>query len=132
MSEQITLGELIDKLKGYKPDYPVAFDFGTAVPTSFDSWRGAYDQLELNYKLTSYDSTDEDAQKWPSVTVGELLKECEKANGATYEGWKGGDFRMDASNVIWVSNPGNASHSGLTGFIDNGIELILVTEYCEY
>jgi hypothetical protein len=133
VSKQITLGELTDWLEQISDkSAAVCFDFGSAVPTDFGSWRGAYDQLELGYKLTSYDSTEDDAQTWPQVTVEQLLERCKAADGATYTGWKGGDFTMSRSNVIWVSNDGNASNSGISDMWDKGYQIVLCTEWFDY
>jgi len=47
--KQLTLGELIDRLKMMPQDEEVRYDFVHFRPTSVDSYRGYYDQLALGY-----------------------------------------------------------------------------------
>jgi len=117
--ELITLGELISKLSECKEDTEVQFDFGYFTPNSFGSWRGSYDQLALSYCDFS-------------ITVEQLLQKAEKAVGATYTGWKGGDFHMNASNIIWVSQDGNSNMTVITGLTDLGHKVVLHTAYREW
>lgn len=129
--EQLTLGELIDRLERI-PDksQSVRFDFGTAIPTDFDSWRGSYEELELGYELTGYDSNND--RHMAEITVEELLKRCYAADGATYTGWKGGEYKMSRMNRLWISNSGNASETGLVGVVDTGFSVILETWRQDY
>lgn len=137
---QITLGELIKQIEGMgvntdpdgpfegKPKY-VKFDFGTAIPTKLDSWRGAYDEIALGYKLTGY---DDDSSHMDEITAEDLLKELKAAIGKTYTGWKGGDFVMSESTPIWVANPGNSGETGIIAAYDDSFRIILMTSFCEY
>ncbi|MFJ6237956.1 hypothetical protein ACIQH0_28200 [Streptomyces griseus] len=43
------------------------------------------------------------------VTVGEMLADARSARGATYEGWKGGDFTMSGYTDCWLSMEGECS-----------------------
>lgn len=136
-SDQLTLGELLLKLKPIldknsdkKPEGQptVSFDFGTAQPTDFGSWRGAYEEIALGYQLTGYDVS----QSIEYVKLNEFYKKVEAAIGQTFEGWKGGDFTMNKNTPVWVANSGNSSHSAIVEVIDNGYDVILVTGYREY
>lgn len=133
---QLNLGELIQKLekceltwREEKEPKNVCFDFGTAIPTTLDSWRGSYDELALGYKLSGYDNNDEHFSK---TTAEALLNELKSAIGKEFTGWKGGEFHMNKSTRVWVANPGNAGNTGIVEVVDDGCRIILLTSYCEY
>ena len=133
---QMTIGEIMEKIKygglTYGDDNQpkvVQFDFGTAVPTDVDSWRGSYDCPQIGYRLTGYDSdSDKD-----SITAEQFLKELELGiSGRVYTGWKGGDFTYSEDDGLWVSNSGNASGTVIIDVINDGWRYLIVTAYCEY
>jgi hypothetical protein len=134
-SPQLSLGELIKEIerceifKDDKTPKEVDFDFGSAVPTKLDSWRGSYSELALGYKLSGYDN---DAEHFASCKADELLKELKDAIGKEYTGWKGGDYIMDENTPIWVANPGNGGETGIVGVIDRGYKLVILTAFCEF
>ncbi|HYD92347.1 MAG TPA: hypothetical protein VEA37_12770 [Flavobacterium sp.] len=132
-SPQLSLGVLIDEIKkaGLTKDNgepkAIEYDFGTAFPTTLDSWRGSYSELALGYSLSGYDKHD--AKK---PTAEQILKELESAIGKTFEGWKGGDFTMSKDTPVWVANPGNSGDTAIIGVLNDGWRLILLTCYCEF
>lgn len=137
-SPQLTLGEIIEKLERihlnkdamiekYDHEARVEYDFGTAFPTTLDSWRGAYRELALGYELSEYDG-----EQFAHKTLTDLLEELKGAIGKTYTGWKGGDFVMDDSTPVWVANSGNAGNTAIVDIVDNEYSVILMTSYCEY
>lgn len=135
-SAQLTLGQIIEKLEKIEPTYgeekkpkEVDYDFGTAVPTTLDSWRGSYAELALGYRLSGYDNGPD---HFANKTVESLLSELKSAIGKTFEGWKGGDFVMSNDTPVWVANPGNSGNTGIIDVIDNGYRVIIMTAYCEY
>lgn len=135
-SNQLTLGELILKLKPIveknadEPEQPrVVFDFGTAFPTSLASWRGSYEELALGYALSGYDAS---TNHFGEIKADALLNELESALQKTYTGWKGGEFSMHKGTPVWVANPGNSGNTAIVEVVDNGWEVILMTQYCEY
>lgn len=99
---------LTDKDGKYKQ---VCFDFGSAIPTTIDSHRGDYSIPALGYELSSYDGNG-DYSKCTSDKVIEMLKE---SIGSIREGWKGGTYRMDGDDQLWVANRGNSGHTGIVG-----------------
>ena len=131
-SPQLTLGQFLEKLESITDDpkdsLSVEFDFGTAVPTDFGSWRGAYNEVALGYRLTGYDTGD---QKWPYVLLKDFVPTVRKAIGSSYTGWKGGDYTMTEDTPVWVSNDGNASSTGIVG-VDVGSVVTLLTAKCDY
>lgn len=110
----LSLGSLIANLGASPEDKPVFLDSGGSVNRPH-SYRGYYSDLALR--------PTEDA-----VTAGALLAECQAVLGTTLEGYKGGDFLMDEETPLWVSNYGTSSGLALTGVVDAGNKLILVTK----
>lgn len=135
-SPQLTLGQLIEKIEEcgltYGPDNKlkeICFDFASAIPTTLDSWRGAYEELALGYNLSGYDNNQNHSF---NNTASNLLTELKSALGKVFTGWKGGDFVMDENTPVWVDNPGNANNTGIIDVIDDGWHIILITAYCKY
>lgn len=129
-SIQLTLGELIAQIEAagvYDEDgkpKDVQYDFGYIYPTVLDSWRGSYAELALGY-----------SENYPNenrVNAEQLLKDCKEAIGKTFEGYKGGDYVMDANTPVWVANYGDSSETGIVGILDKGYKLVILTSYMEY
>lgn len=129
-SPQLSLGQLIAEIEKYDlklkkgNSKSIYFDFGSAVPTTLDSWRGVYAELALGYKLTGYDSEE---RFYP--TAEDLLTELKQAIGKEFYGWKGGEFTMDENTPVWVDNPGNYNRTIITGIHDTGYSIIILTQY---
>lgn len=81
----------------------VRFDTG-GVPSQLDSWRGSYDELTLIHG-------DSDAPE----TVDSLLADAKAALGATFTGYKGGEFGMNESTPIWADDYGRYCCNGVMG-----------------
>jgi hypothetical protein len=81
------LKELIEMLEQYPADRRVAKGF--AYPHSY---RGFYDEV-------AFEPVD-------NITVGEMLKDAKRANGETYEGWKGGFYKMGDYTECWIAERG--------------------------
>lgn len=129
-SDQLTLGKLIKKIenvvkKGYKcydgSEPTVRYDFEYLFPTKIDSWRGSYAELALNYKT--------EGEYLPVSKFLDLLK---SAIGATFDGYKGGEFTMHEDTPVWVANYGNSGNTAVVDVLDCNYEVILVTGYREY
>lgn len=125
-SEQLTLGELILKLEAIEDkSLPIVFDNGEYKPTTFNSWRGSYDELAISYdpeETGSYNSDEIEEQfddmtfykqkeiKLSNIpTVKEFLSLAKECMGKTFTGYKGGDFLMGKTTPIWVANYGDSS-----------------------
>lgn len=103
-----TIGSVIDALKSAPAGADVQFDFCYLAPTTVNSYRGYYDHLALGWSEPS---------GWP--TVATVLAELQSAIGKTFEGYKGGDYKMDRDTPLWVAN---YSHSGGTGIVSITVE----------
>jgi hypothetical protein len=79
-----TLRELIARLEA-EPDLSKRVEVGFHNPHSY---RGYYEQLAFEI---AYD-----------VTVGDMLTAARFALGATYQGWKGGDYLMSDYTETWL------------------------------
>ena len=137
-SPQLTLGKLISEIEACDiqndkgEDKDVEFDFGSAEPTSLSSWRGSYAELALGFRLTGYDAPNQETGHHGIATATKLLDNLMSAIGATFEGWKGGDFIMDEDTPVWVANQGNVGNTAIVGVLNQGWRLVLLTAYCEY
>lgn len=138
-SDQLTLGKLIEKLKPivakqkeiikkYQSEALIQYDFEYCYPTHFDSWRGSYNELSLNICLGGYKKEEQEKE----LTVSGFLKMCEETIGKTFQGWKGGDFKMDEDTPIWIANSGNSGETALIDVYDNEYSVILMTGQREY
>lgn len=135
--EQLTLGELINKLepllpyqegieKKYGHKARVEFDFSNTYPTFLSSWRGIYAELALNWAGGDF---SDDFTKAP--TIDKFVEMLKAAIGQTYTGWKGGDFTMDRDTRLWVANDGMVGNTGITDVQNNEFEIVLKTGYFE-
>lgn len=86
----MNLGDIITTLEAANPDQVVHHGFHNP-----HSYRGDY--YDLAFEPTH------------NITVAEMLEAARSAVGATYQGYKGGDFKMTASDWCWLSEEGSAS-----------------------
>lgn len=89
----VTLGKLIEVLAAADPDMPVIFDDDTS-PCKPHSYRGYYSDL-------SFAGCNE------PKPAGDLLAQCRVALGATFEGYKCGDFVMGDDTPLWRASWGH-------------------------
>lgn len=119
----MTLGELIKVLTKAPADYLVIYDNGEDAPGDFASWRGAYRQLTLEP-----DSTPQTAEN--------LLKKAQDAVGATFQGYKGGNFVMNLDTAVYADPYGVCEYRIITGYfishLDKDIALDTVKIPWEY
>ena len=95
----LTLGELIARLEAIavsKPDMAVELDFQPWGLSNPDSYRGYYSDL-------AFEPTEK------LLTVKKFLEVCKGALNKTFEGWKGGDFKMTADTPLWVAFTGSVA-----------------------
>lgn len=109
--EQLTLGEFIDcltPLARHNADAHVEFDFCGLVPAAFASSRGDYSELALGWAdpRGSADKARRAREEWPEPTLRTLLDRANAAVGATFPGWKGGEYVATKRSLLWVDNPG--------------------------
>ena len=100
-----TLGELAALLRPLDASRTIVF-YGKGVsgsPGTIDSYRGYYEFPAIDWR--------EDG----SANVGELFNEIESAIGATFTGYKGGNYPMTRSSPLWVSGYGNCTGLGIVG-----------------
>ena len=134
--EQLTIGQVIDALEEMdlmydkKEQKEVDFDFGSAIPTTIDSWRGVYYMAALGYELSGYDNNENHFNK---TGAKDLLAELKGSieSGRTYQGWKGGEYSYDRDTELWVANSGNSGNTGIIEVMDDGYRIVLKTGYFE-
>lgn len=119
--DQMTLGQMIDALEEIAltepPSTCVHFDFEYLIPAGIDSWRGSYDELALSF------SDGDGAEMHLDVFLGIL----HGAVGATFQGYKGGDFTMSRDTPVWVANPGNSGDTAVIGITNLGWKIRIDT-----
>lgn len=116
------LGEIITKLEALPPDLPVRFRLIGDVsgvpdgeyPGDFMSYRGFYDRLGLDWG------------DWEQGTVGGLLEKARAADGATFEGYKGGEYMMSRDTAVYVAAYGYSDGNQLVAIERRGHEVALV------
>ncbi len=116
----MTLGNMINLLKMFNPEERIRYDFGYFVPTYFMSWRGDYSHLALGY------------QEYKDVFVKDLLGLCCQANGMTFEGYKGGNYKMNLNTPIWIANQGFSGNTIPETIIQSSIGTIIQTRFEQY
>lgn len=83
-----------------------AADPAMVVPNGFrnpHSYRGYYDDLAF--------------EPAKNITVGEMLEAARSAEGATYQGWKGGDYTMHGYSDCWLSVEGECSGDTISAML---------------
>lgn len=107
-AEQMTLFELIVRLKELDPGTPVAL--GTPM-----SYRGYYSDLAFSPDTPR--------------PAADVLADAEKALGRTFIGYKGGEFVMDKVTPVWVAEYGDTGEQ-LLGIEDDGSLVTQVEAEC--
>lgn len=109
----LTLGALIGELENSAGSDLVRFDDGSYVGRE-DSYRGYYEDLAFS------------ASKDPS-SVSEMLSRCRGALGQSYEGYKGGEYRMTEETPLWRGEYGCCGPAIVDVRREDGV-LVLVTK----
>lgn len=113
---QMTLGGLVGALAAADPAMRVVYDMpGARHPSAPVSYRGYYSDLSFP---PSHDP----------ITVTDLLVNARDALGATFEGYKGGDFTMTAETPLWAADYDIASGVAIMGAHVIGDNLVLITK----
>jgi hypothetical protein len=124
-TDQITLGQLIDKLRAVPVrddrEQDVCFDFEYAHPTDFDSWRGVYAELACGFTFEG-----------SAPKLSEFIAKAEACVGQEFTGYKGGEFTMTRETPVWVANYGNSGGTVITDVYDEGWQVVLLTAYRPY
>lgn len=103
----MNLQKVIDILEQYPSEKMLSKGIGNP-----HSWRGSYE--ELAFEVVE------------NVTVGEMLAAAESAVGATYEGWKGGEYTMDEDTQVHIELEEGA-YSGNDTLMKWFFELLLLS-----
>ena len=81
------LQDLIEWLEKQPPELRVPHGFGSPM-----SYRGSYDELAFEPK--------------DDVSFGEMLTHAKAALGATFTGYKGGEYTMESYTPCWIAEYG--------------------------
>lgn len=100
------LGALIEALEAVPGTLPIEYADGRKV-AGFASYLGYYNNLTL--------MPEGEFERTQLVTVADVLDAARAARGATFTGYKGGDFTMDVQTPVWADGYGDASGTGISG-----------------
>lgn len=106
--DNYNLGNLIEDLSKYPRNACVEIRPFNLYPTGFDSYRGYYSDLSIDYTLDGYNC----------LNCGQLLDKAKECIDKVFVGYKGGDFKMTKNSVIWLANYGRTTDVILTGVKD--------------
>ncbi len=93
MANPMTLGAVIDFLEKLPPSAKAEVGFGKP-----NSWRGIYSCIAFAHDT--------------HTTAGEMLKYAKSAVGATYHGYKGGEYYMTKKTECYINNYGQYDGEG--------------------
>jgi hypothetical protein len=101
--QPLDFGQILDKLReisrrGFGARF-IHFDWGCAWPLGYDSYRGDYSQICLEYG----------GEHRHHQTVDGLLAITEKLIGTELTGWKGGEYAVDRDKDVYVCCAGCTS-----------------------
>lgn len=88
----MTLGDLIQALEAADPNRLCPLGFRNP-----HSYRGYYDELAFEPRR--------------DVLVSDMLSDARSAVGATYCGWKGGEYKMDLFTPVWLAVGGECGEA---------------------
>lgn len=106
----LNLGNLIARLEQEDPN--------RVLPIGFlrpHSYRGDYHDLAF--------------EPATNVRIGDMLDAARSALGATYQGWKGGDYRMNEHSDCWIAEEGSDSDNRLGPLL---LHLLLIQVEADY
>lgn len=119
--DNLNIGEMLEKLNQFADDENVVFSNGLYFGGDFDSYRGYYRDMYLEY----------DHEDKGFNTVGNLKNILQKA---LYEGvmtgYKGGEFEINSKTLLWFASYGEASGIMIADVqkIDGQITIIVAEE----
>ncbi len=99
----LDLDGIIARLEDENPDRVLPLGF--ARPHSY---RGNYADLAF--------------EPLANITIREMLAAAREALGSTYQGYKGGDYRMDGGSECWIANYGRSGDNKIGPLL---LELLL-------
>ena len=92
------------------------FKYNRKTLSVFDSWRGSYRELSMQYSNNNQ-----------NITVNDLLTMAEFVNEKFLGGYKGGDFLMNLETPIHIANYGSCGNTKLVGVYEHNGKAILKT-----
>lgn len=100
----MTLGKLDKMLRRYMPDAPIILSSGVHLTGEFDSYRGYYEDLALEF------SVEDPGQK--VLTVQQLRNVIQNALvQGEMEGYKGEEYSITEETLVWTAHYGTTQGS---------------------
>lgn len=114
--EPLDFGQILDKLREIAKQGGgkkwIHFEWGCAWPIGYDSYRGDYSQICLEFG----------GEHRHHQTVDGLLEITEKLIGTELTGWKGGEYSVDRDKDVYVCCAGNTSDTRVVDIVYDGGE----------
>lgn len=126
--EQFSLGKFKDVIqefiKSCENDLIVVVQIEDELltPTCFDSYRGRYEDISLDYVKTDNLYSD------GCLKMSKLLVGIEDSMNFTFSGHNGGEFSMDEDSFVWISPSGVSSELALTRVAIEDDRCVLIAE----
>ena len=121
--EPMNFGDIIEALQAGLKEFPehegyITFDWGGCWPTGFDSYRGYYEHLCLEYSGSYSDN----------LYAKDFLKICsEYLDRPSQEGWKGGTYPIHSGQEVWVACSGMTSETRVLAVVFTDWNAIIKT-----
>lgn len=114
----LSIGQVLEVLRQAPPDHQVWFDFCRTRPTGVDSWRGIYAEPALSWVCDDGVTTVADLTTWLEHAI---------APGAVFHGYKGGEYRYEATDWLHVDNWGLCTDTEIHKVTFDGYEVLIHT-----
>lgn len=121
-AEPLNYGEFVERLRDAiarakrGDDEYLSFDWGSAYPSTIDSYRGYYEHVGIGFDGSH-----------GGCKAGDFLKKLEDALHTDMTGWKGGEYTIHDRCEVWVACNGCTSRTRIVDVQPreySGIEII--------
>lgn len=135
VDDQWTLQQLAATLERAPADAPVYLDSGESLSMDLSSYRGYYEDLALVEKSWKMNDGDQRLIVEPAK-AGTLAAALHNKVGTRIEGYKGGNFMVYPSTVLWVSGWGETNNRVVVDCVPvsawSSPAMVLVTRYVRW
>ena len=114
----LSIGQVLEVLRQAPPDHQVWFDFCRTRPLKVTSWRGSYAEPALTW-------AEDDGVTTAAALIAQL--EGAIATGAVFHGYKGGEYRYEATDLVRVDNWGRCTNTEIHKITFDEYEVLIHT-----
>lgn len=117
----LNLGQIINQLEKLPQQKTISFDFCRAIPNKFNSFRGYYRDLAIQF-----------THDYESITVEAFLNKAKECVGKEFTGYKGGEYVMSLESRVWVAEYGSSSETRISMIKEEDCECVIHTAYANH